>query len=205
MKKYKLLKEISWVKEWLIIKVWKENQHTTVWDIIDGTDNQIQKIQELFELYDYNYIKLIKDWWFEEIKDRIENIYELEENDFYWYINAECIVKEVLADKINLQRHLECWNVFLTEEEAKKELSKRKALTNIRKWIIKNWYEKFIYTWWKNKDIAEICYNINTDKIFVDSWNEIRVNPYISFTSRMVAEACASECKKEWEVLFDIK
>lgn len=205
MKKYKLLKEISWVKEWLIIKVWKENQHTTVWDIIDGTDNQIQKIQELFELYDYNYIKLIKDWWFEEIKDRIENIYELEENDFYWYINAECIVKEVLADKINLQRHLECWNVFLTEEEAKKELSKRKALTNIRKWIIKNWYEKFIYTWWKNKDIAEICYNINTDKIFVDSWNEIRVNPYISFTSRMVAEACAAECKKEWEVLFDIK
>jgi len=197
MKKYKLLKEISWVKEWLIIKVWKENQHTTVWDIIDGTDNQIQKIQELFELYDYNYIKLIKDWWFEEIKDRIENIYELEENDFYWYINAECIVKEVLADKINLQRHLECWNVFLTEEEAKKELSKRKALTNIRKWIIKNWYEKFIYTWWKNKDIAEICYNINTDKIFVDSWNEIRVNPYISFTSRMVAEACASECEKE--------
>ena len=138
------------------------------------------------------------------LKDLPEkSIYNLEVEDKYYYIHEHGYVDYDLYEWENdfeFQCRLEVWNVFLTKEDAEKELEKRKALARIKKRIWENKIKKIN----KNKDYYIIEYDIHFQK-FVIRYKK-PLSPFtITFLHREDAKKCLEECKQDWEILFDLK
>ncbi len=185
MRKYKLLKELPWLEVWTIIE-YKDG-------IIYYLDTiHFEEIGDMIkDIIENKWI----EWWLEEIKPK--SIYELKKWDTYYSINNfNRVEKVIITHSSYYENDLEYWNVFLTNQEAKQELRKRKALAAIKKWI----WEK------KVKKILELdaWYVIKYNQV---SWYKIILTDDFSrwdiiFFSREDAEKCLQECKQEWEILF---
>ncbi len=215
MKKYKLLKDLPGVKAWTVIwieseikipEIWFE-----VWPIIisilewDVDEKWKKTLGNILREYLLDIDKLIEDWWLKEIKERPKSIYELKEWDKYRYIIFDN--KDVAYNIISwyfwyeiYQDKLEVGNVFLTKEEAEKELEKRKALARIKKWIYENGIEladkddKFVFT---------IMYSLTDKDLEICYWNVVSFDN-ILFKYKNDAQKCLEECREDWEILFDL-
>ena len=201
MKKFKLLRDLPGAKAWDII-VYKD------WDVYfeKCSDNTTPSFQTVDEHLLWMLEKMIREveyeWWLEEIQESPKSIYELKDRGTYFYINDRWEIIDV--DWLlwsGFEGRLEIWNVFFTEEEVEKELRKRKALVRIKRWI------------WKNKVKTEGLWDL-WYKIFI-LWNSgLFVDKYansqawiwdIIFWSKRDAQRCLVECKKDWEILFNLK
>lgn len=187
MRNYKLLKELPWLKVGTIIE-YKNG-------IIYYLDTMyFKEIGDMIkDIIENKWI----EWWLEEIKPK--SIYELEIWDTYYSISAFNRSEKIIIDKHNYSSYykndLKMWNIFLTEEEIEKELTRRKALTTIKKWI------------WEKK--VELSKNFNWYTIYwledeIEVWQNLRCRNefWIIFENKEEAERCKQECKQDWEILF---
>lgn len=66
--------------------------------------------------------------WFEEIPEKLRTVWDLEEGDEYWFIDAINVIdRDIWNGGIFCIQNRRVGNVFLTKDEAKKELARRKA------------------------------------------------------------------------------
>jgi len=210
MKKYKLLKELPWLEVWTIFEY--NNEYLRVGWTYDITKEAIHSSEALQELIKYWQYKN----WLEEIKEP-KSIYELQYWDKYYYItdwfnvNKDILLDE-LAKKWDYKERLSVWNVFLTEQEAEKELNKRKALAYIKKWIWENEIKLKENIWYvikrSNCRLTYSSYIIertnNFNKLNVIISDKIWILELI-FAKWEDAEKCLEECKNEWNILFNLK
>lgn len=65
--------------------------------------------------------------WFEEIPEQPKTVWDLEAGDIYWLIRNSETSQEIWYGQIFQRKLRDYGNVFLTREEAEKEIARRKA------------------------------------------------------------------------------
>lgn len=78
---------------------------------------------------------------FEQVPEKSVSIYDLNYSDKYYYIEHDYVREGTWTDHHADRELLSLGNVFLTEEEAEKELKKRIAITTIKRFIYNNGME----------------------------------------------------------------
>lgn len=198
MKKYKLLKDLPWLEAGTIIELWDKIK---IWEWLIMP-------KEVYSLLIHHTDELIESWWLEKIEEEPKSIYELKEWDVYfgipfWEIEKFTVINYKDAPNIyNLQ--LKVWNVFISYEEAEKELEKRKALAKIKKWIWENKIELWYNRNWLGEYYYSIAYSLEINDFVVIPQRRIKRLWEITFQNKEDAERCLKECRKEWEILFDL-
>jgi len=206
MKKYKLLKELPWLEAGVIIEyVWPRTQYSNDnvrinrwmkewididWDNLNSSQKYSYRLLEnMIENLDY-------DWWLEKIKEKHKSIYTLKEWDTYYFLSDLIVCLWDISD-CNFKIDLKIWNVFLTKEEAQKELEKRKSLAKIKYFIWENEIElskdfNWYTIYWEVEEVV-VWENLNCRNEF-----------WIIFYNKEDAERCLKECKNEWNILFNL-
>lgn len=99
------------------------------------------------------------DEWLEEIPEKPKSVWELKKGNSFWFISNTDIFGDIIIDyeefKVN---YLNIGNAFYTQEEARKELNKRKAIQRVRKYCHENNIELF-----SDEELKELVNN-NTEK-----------------------------------------
>lgn len=77
--------------------------------------------------------------WLEKIIEDTKTIWDLKEWDDFYYIIDDCISRSKIYNyQTCVKKYLETWNAFVTKEEARQELEKRKAIQRIKKYCYEN-------------------------------------------------------------------
>lgn len=144
MKRYKLLKDLPTWKAGEIF-ILKENGNL-FWND-NGTEVMIY-----FSATIEKFGILENKEWFEEIPEEPKSVWDLKAGDsFYLIFNGNILKNSISYCEHFKANYLETWNAFLSEEEAKKELEKRKAIQRIKKYCYENDIKLF-----SDKEIKEI-------------------------------------------------
>ena len=161
----------------------------------------LEKIKELEK-----YIEEIKE------KEETKNIWEITEDNFkeYWYINtggAVSINKDIVwcSNYSEFENDRMNGNAFLTEEEAIKELEKRKAIQRVLKWKYENGLD-FEPDWENNNENKYLLfynYNSCSKKICSNVHFESKYYcPVGYFKTKKDVEKCIEECKEDLELIY---
>ena len=146
----------------------------------------------------------------EKEKEETKNIWEITEDNFkeYWYIDtgsAVSIDKDInwCSDYSEFENDRMNGNAFLTEEEAIKELEKRRAITRVMKWKHENGMN-FEPDWEDdNEEKNFIVYNI---KRKVLDWDDTDVGEYFPptgyFKTLEDLKKCIKECREYLEIIY---
>lgn len=146
---------------------------------------------------------ILKDW-FEEIPDRPKTVWDLEEGDRQYFIGGNGYIDDVAWDGDEIDElHRSMGNVFLTHEDAEKEVARRKAKVILERdtkgfKVDKN-TERFYF----------VYYDFYDSKLRWESWKTTA--SYGQFTSRLVfrtGEDAVSSIKnheREWKTYLGIE
>lgn len=143
--KFKLKKDLptwkAWEEMW-IGEDWCLYWTTKEWDVI--------MVYHVSTLLKFN---ILNSEWFDKEEKSIFNLKEWD--DIYImryddYISRQRWWKQFVDDRIN-------WNVYLTKEEAEKELERRKAIQRIKKFMWENKIKNKEFKWNNGKYL--ICYD----------------------------------------------
>ena len=180
------------------------------------TDNVYN--EEWRYVYDIRSWKKIYDWWIEyniqyfilhdkdklevsdnmEFKSKPKTVFDLKYWDEIWSIDIDWEIVSIDYYKSNVY----C-NIFITKEEAEKELEKRKAIFNIKKYCYDNNIEirnEFIY----RKDNYNITYNYHGfDYNWCEEINELNLIWF--FNNDLDTNKVIDNCKEDLNILFNIK
>ena len=197
MKKYRLLKDLPGLPAGTTIGY--DAGDVFVVDNVKYSTDLLPILRDIF--------RCCYEWWIEEIKEEPKSIYELRDWWTYFYINDKWeIIKHDWLLREWFKKRLEIWNIFLTEQEAEKELEKKKAMSRIKKWIYENnaplWLNRdknWIYHWW-----YRIVYYKDTDELKIILETAMTIDG-IMFMYKSDAKRCLEECRNEWHILFDLK
>ena len=195
MKRFKLLKELP--------NIWVESIIVDEWDRI-YIEKHLPENKDLLES-ELDLLQTIirnkNKYWLEEIKEP-KSIYDLEVWDKYYSISAFNTDHVTFIDKYNYSSYyendLEYWNGFLTQEDAEKELNKRKAIAKIKKWI---WEKNIEILSFNNIPWYSIEYYPANNELCITEIYSPRIWDII-FENKEEAERCKKECEKEWKILF---
>lgn len=134
MKQYKLKTDFLHIKAWTVVDISKRKDEWTISItryVISIKDWLIAEIVEStkFSFEDY----------FEEVKEEKKSIFNLKVWDRYYLISDNAYVEYITFENDGCNDNfIDIWNVFLTEEEAKKEVKRRKAIQKIKKYCWEN-------------------------------------------------------------------
>lgn len=193
MKRYKLLKDLPTFKAG--DEFFLNNIGDLEWDNKCGV-NVIAYVGHTLE----KFPNILKDW-FEEIPEQPKTVWDLEEGDEYWGINLSDITGfDIDEYDFNLRAyHLrEIGDVFLTREEAQKELARRKA-----KQILLRDTKGFKPDWNDRKGSYQVYY----DRIYKSldyGWCDI-ADGTIRFKNKIDAEASMKAHEKEWKIYLGVE
>lgn len=154
----------------------------------------LEKIKELEK-----YIEEIKE------KEETKNIWEITEDNFkgYWYLGGNNIKSFYSYAAFEVDRLVN--NAFLTEEEAIKELEKRKAIQRVLKWKYENGLN-FKPDWENNNENKYLLfynYNSFTKKLCSNVHFESKYYcPVGYFKTKKDVEKCIEECKEDLELIY---
>lgn len=209
MKKYKLLKDLPMAVSWTIVEIEKYNWELDTYTIFWFYANQ--KI-ELWTIQN----RKIKEW-LEEILEEPKSVWELKKWDSYWFISNTDIFGDIITDyeefKVN---YLNIGNAFSTQEEARKELNKRKALQRIKKYCHENNIKLF-----SDKEIKEILeknvgahseviifyfihYKMNFKKFDYSCLSLTRNQECLYFKKEKDIKKVIVNCEKDLKIIFDV-
>lgn len=195
MKKYKLLKNFLYLKVGDIVNIthlcWSEMKKYII-----SKDKWI-----IAEIIDSTYF--VFEEYFEEIKEE-KSIFELQEWDKYYIINCDWNIGLCDYDWWNLDRKfIKTWNIFLTKEEAEKELARRKAIQRIKKYCWENniEYKENV----SNKDFKyEIRYSIINNWLDY-TWDiNFKYFWYFFFKNIEDTEKVIKNCKEDLKIILDV-
>ncbi len=142
--------------------------------------------------------------YIEEIKEKKpKSIWDIDEDNFeeYWYCsNADTYHHNEYSDFENARI---VNNAFLTEEEAIKELEKRKAIARVIEWKHKNGLD-YEPDWEDNNEEKNfIVYNIRQEEL---TWGDTYASEYFPptgyFKTLKDIEKCIEECKEDLELIY---
>lgn len=142
--------------------------------------------------------------WFEEIPEKQKTVWDLKEGDKYWGIELSNLTGFSVGEyEFNLRaRHYrEVGDVFLTEEDAEKELARRKAKVILErdtkgfKPNIDNLNQKRYY----------VSYDPTRKKLWSDYEDFDSVSRLIVFKSLEDAEASIKTHEKEWKTYLGVE
>lgn len=145
--------------------------------------------------------------WFEEIPEKPKTVWDLEEGDIY-YIPAwdNTVGNDWWHDREKDNHRRLLGNMFLTEEEAEKELARRRAkqvLLRDTKGFKPDWesgeYDKF-----------EVVYEYpdgeyNKGGLYFNDCNHCCSHADLWFTSREDAEASIKAHEREWKIYLGVE
>lgn len=133
MQKYKLKKDFLNLKAGTVVDIFKKIDEWTI-----SITKYVISIKDwvIAEIVDSTHF--VFEEYFEEEKEE-KSIFELQEWDKYYIINCDWNIGLCDYDWWNLDRKfIKTWNIFLTKEEAEKELARRQAIQRIKKYCYEN-------------------------------------------------------------------
>lgn len=134
-----------------------------------------------------------KTVWDLEDGDRVWNIISYDVDDIYWNTNDYCF-----------RQMRESWDVFLTKEDAQRELSYRKAKTAILKhhaemgWFVPNWDKR-------EETKYEVRFSHENPVFFASAYKQTQGQSICYFPTVEEAQQSIKDCEKEWKVIFNVK
>lgn len=134
MKKYKLKKDFLHLRAGDVVDVFKRKDE---WPI--SITKYVISIKDwlIAEIVDSTHF--VFEEYFEEIKEERKSIFNLEEWDKYYYLYIHWEVGLYTYEDTNFDNNtIGVWNAFLTRQEAKKEVERRKAIQKIKKYCWEN-------------------------------------------------------------------
>ena len=198
MKKYKLLKDLPRAKAGTIVCI--TNAHSnSPWIVkINKWSEDEQQRPRLAFIHTRNV-----DEWLEEIPE-LKSIWDLKKWDSYWFISNTDIFGDIITDyeefKVN---YLNIGNAFSTQEEARKELNKRKALQRIRKYCHENGIINKEFKWYEHNYL--ICYD-DLDKKFYIEYYEVSyfINDLWYFKTYEDCKKIIDNCEAGLKIIFNV-
>ena len=196
MKKYKLKKDFLYLKTGDTVEI------TRVKDLLAGLPRYIISENQWIIAEILDLTRFVFDDYFEEEKEEDENIFNLQEWDKYYSLNSNWyICLENYNSKFD-KDVIENWNAFLTKREAEKELARRKAIFNIKKYCFKNNIEykenvsdEDFYIWITyDSENEEFNQSVFTDHI--DYW-------VLFFNSYEDLENIVKNCEEDLKIIFN--
>lgn len=140
----------------------------------------------------------------EKIPQKPKSVWDLKYGDDYWYINSFGHVRKTsygLED--DFKRMIEFGNAFLTEEEAKHEVERRKCEAILLKYGTRNMMSL------GNDDIYKyyILYNNYTSAIIIVGDKFINIQGKIYFKTEELAQKAIEECGEDRlkKYIFNVK
>lgn len=167
MTKYKLLKDLPWVKAWTIFEYSEGWLSLAEWDSIEWINGFI-------------YWFWLNNDFLEKIEEKKKSYDDLKEWEFVFFIDCDwSIFKGEFSGDIRSE-------VFLTEQDAKDELARREWACRKDKFIPKEWglyYYMTIANW-----VCTVCHidNTSTKEIFI-------INQWLAFRSQEECEKAFQE------------
>lgn len=139
--------------------------------------------------------------WFEAIPEQPKTVWDLKDGDSYWLIHNDILTIEIWYGQRFQIASRDCGNVFLTKEEAEKELARRKAKVILEQdtrgfkadW--KNnkqnkWYVTY-QTYFNGQLVAERTQGYNYGPLAFGSWED--------------AQASIKTHEKEWKIYLGVE
>ena len=198
MEKYKLKKDFLYLQAWDIVEIRVEKylDNNIVKYVIFTEKNWL--IWEITNTQNFNFHN-----YFEKIKIP-KSIFELKDWDKYYFLDSGLYVYSYYYDWDETDKDmLEIWNVFLTREEAEKEIERTKAIQKIKKYC---WENKIKY----KENVSDETFYIgiiydSEDEEFYPSTCTDRIEYWVLFfDSYEDLENILKNCEKELEIIFDI-
>jgi len=147
--------------------------------------------------------------YIEEIKEKKpKSIWDIDEDNFkgYWYLGGNNIKSFYSYAAFEVDRLVN--NAFLTEEEATKELEKRRAIQRVLKWKYENGLD-FEPDWENNNENKYLLfynynnYNSCSKKICSNVHFQSKYYcPVGYFKTKKDVEKCIEECKEDLELIY---
>lgn len=214
MKTYKLLKDLPRAKAGEVVII--TNAHSNnPWILKINKWNEDEKQRPRLA---YIHTKNV-DEWLEEIPEKQKTIWNLKKWDNFWVISTYGDISEhtINDDEFFIFNFLMHWNVFLTQEEAKKELNKRNATQRIKNYCYKNNIKLF-----SDEEVNEALKNNTSDNysktiylyyIFYikrdnefgySCLNETRNQECFYFEKEKDIKKVIVNCEKDLKIIFDV-
>lgn len=186
MQKYKLLKDLPLAKAGTIVSLNRESRKKTYW-----------QASIMWETGAIAYIPQsdIAEWLEDERKPK--SVWDLKDGDECYILSsddrifkAEGWYNDVIKNYINI------WLVFLTEEEAEKELEKRKAIAKIKEYC------------WKNGIETEYEFGANHVVFYLKKWCVVFIGDYknwnpLGYFSHENAEKILENFEEELKIILE--
>lgn len=200
MKKYRLKKDLPTFKagdEFFI------PSSGGLWLIEDYTnDGPISKILAYTQSTLDKFPNILTDW-FEEIPEQPETVWDLENGDDFWLVDTS-EAEVCMCQWVNVYKpERECGDVFLTREEAEKELARRKAkqiLLRDTKGFKPDWKE----IWRKDEQVYSVDCSQRYHKLFIQYAND-NIYAGIWFKTAEDAEASIKAHEREWKIYLGVE
>lgn len=198
MKKYKLKRDLPTFKAgqefWLSPR--GDLMTKTLWGdrsinptMVFKEDKTVYKATEL-----QKFPNILEDW-FEEIPEKQKTVWDLKIDDVYYWLNGCMIERMCWIGDAEDEEDRDYGNVFLTEEEAEKELVRRKA-----KVILERDIKGFKPDWENNEQLKfGIAYNAIKDRLIIQEERGYCFT-HIYFATIEDAEASIKAHRKEWKI-----
>lgn len=134
MKQYKLKKEFLHLKAWTVVDIFKKKDEWTI-----SITRYVISIKDWLIAEIVDSIHFVFDEYFEEITEEQNSIFNIKEWDIYYSICDDSDVESIIFENDSYDnKYIQSWNAFLTEKEAEKEVNRRKAIVNLKKYCFDN-------------------------------------------------------------------
>lgn len=197
MKKYKLKKDFLYLKTGDTVEI------TRVKDLWAGLPRYIISENQWIIAEILDLTRFVFDDYFEDIQS--DSIFNLKDWDEYFCINSAWGIYSYHYDwSVSDKEILESWNAFLTKREAEKELARRKAIFNIKKYCFENNIE---YKENVSDDIFYIGITYDSEN---EEFNQSVFTDHIDywvlfFNSYEDLENIVKNCEEELKIIFGIE
>lgn len=134
MKKYKLKKDFLYLKVGTVVDIFKKKDEWLI-----SVTKYVISIKDWLIAEIVDSINFEFDEYFEEITEEQNSIFNIKEWDIYYSICDDSDVESIIFKNDSYDnKYIQSWNAFLTEKEAEKEVNRRKAIVNLKKYCFDN-------------------------------------------------------------------
>lgn len=199
MKKYKLLKDFLHLKVGTAVDIFTKEIEWTIKVKKYVISIKDHLIAEIADSLGFHFDKL-----FEEIIEP-KSIFNLKEWDMYYLICQDAYIDYLtFADDIYDKKYLTNWNAFLTKQEAEKEVKKRKAIFNIKKYC---WENNIEYKENVSDEIFkyEISYSSCDNKINFTHGKFSKYFWYFFLKEEKDVERVINNCESDLKTIFEVE
>lgn len=144
--------------------------------------------------------------YFEEVQEKPKSIWDLKHGDGYWHIGNGSVFSAFWDDDGVDNYRRDAGFSFLTEQEANKELEKRKAFTRIKKYIHDNGLE-FQPNWEDGNQMKYYIYYDHGDcKFKIGNWgHHQRADTSFHMKNEEDAQKVIDNCGSELKIIIGIE